>query len=93
VGLPDPDLGEQVVAVVVSRQQRAVGSAPGPIEGLSATDAQVRALAEALVGLCRDNLAAYKKPRRVFFVDELPRNALGKVQKHVLHDQLSREND
>jgi malonyl-CoA/methylmalonyl-CoA synthetase len=91
VGLPDPDLGEQVVAVVVSRQQRAVGSAPGPVEGLSAADAQVRALAEALVALCRDNLAAYKKPRRVFFVDELPRNALGKIQKHILRDTLTEE--
>jgi malonyl-CoA/methylmalonyl-CoA synthetase len=74
---------------VVSRQQRAVGSMPEPIEGLSATDAQVRALAESLVTLCRDTLAAYKKPRRVFFVDELPRNALGKVQKHILRDNLT----
>jgi malonyl-CoA/methylmalonyl-CoA synthetase len=88
VGLPDPDMGEQVVAVIVSRQQRAVGSTPGPIEGLSATNAQIRALAEALVALCRDHLAAYKKPRRIFFVDELPRNALGKIQKHALRDHL-----
>jgi malonyl-CoA/methylmalonyl-CoA synthetase len=33
-------------------------------------------------------LAAYKKPRRVVLVDALPRNALGKVQKHVLKEQL-----
>jgi malonyl-CoA/methylmalonyl-CoA synthetase len=43
---------------------------------------------DALVDLCRDQLASYKKPRQVFFVDALPRNALGKVQKHVLKDQL-----
>jgi malonyl-CoA/methylmalonyl-CoA synthetase len=33
---------------------------------------------------CREQLASYKKPRHVVFVEALPRNALGKVQKHVL---------
>lgn len=42
--------------------------------------------AEALIGFCRDMLASYKKPRRVLFVLELPRNALGKVQKHLLRE-------
>jgi malonyl-CoA/methylmalonyl-CoA synthetase len=27
-------------------------------------------------------------PKRVFFVDELPRNAMGKVQKNVLRDKF-----
>jgi malonyl-CoA/methylmalonyl-CoA synthetase len=44
--------------------------------------------AEELVAYCRDQLASYKKPRRIHFVDQLPRNALGKVQKHVLREQL-----
>jgi malonyl-CoA/methylmalonyl-CoA synthetase len=47
--------------------------------------------AEALVELCRDQLASYKKPRQLFFVASLPRNALGKVQKHVLREQLLAE--
>jgi malonyl-CoA/methylmalonyl-CoA synthetase len=37
-----------------------------------------------IVAFCRTQLASYKKPRQVFFVKELPRNALGKVQKHLL---------
>jgi len=35
----------------------------------------------------RAELAAYKLPKRVFFVDELPRNAMGKIQKNVLREQ------
>ncbi|MFL5346413.1 MAG: acyl-CoA synthetase [Hyalangium sp.] len=71
LGLPDPDFGEQVVAVVV------------PAAGQPAPDAQ------ALVDWCKDRLASFKKPRRVEFVEQLPRNALGKVQKHVLRERLS----
>ena len=31
-------------------------------------------------------LAKFKMPKRVFIVDELPRNAMGKVQKNILRD-------
>jgi non-ribosomal peptide synthetase component E (peptide arylation enzyme) len=34
------------------------------------------------------SLANYKKPRRVVFVDALPRNALGKVLKHEVRREL-----
>ncbi|AGC49016.1 long-chain-fatty-acid--CoA ligase [Myxococcus stipitatus DSM 14675] len=44
--------------------------------------------AQALVEWCRDRLASFKKPRRVVFMDSLPRNALGKVQKHLLRARL-----
>jgi malonyl-CoA/methylmalonyl-CoA synthetase len=33
---------------------------------------------------CRNALASFKVPRAFFFVENLPRNALGKVQKHLL---------
>ena len=33
---------------------------------------------------CRDNMASFKVPRRFVLLDNLPRNALGKVQKHLL---------
>lgn len=44
---------------------------------------------EAVVAFCRDQLASYKKPRSIVLVDALPRNAMGKVQKHVLAEQTA----
>jgi malonyl-CoA/methylmalonyl-CoA synthetase len=32
------------------------------------------------------NLAAFKKPKKLYFVRELPRNAMGKVQKNALKE-------
>jgi len=40
--------------------------------------------ADALVAFVAERLSAHKRPRTVVFVDALPRNALGKVQKHLL---------
>jgi fatty-acyl-CoA synthase len=42
-----------------------------------------------VVGLFAGRLARYKHPRRVVFLDSLPRNALGKVQKPVLRQLLA----
>jgi long-chain acyl-CoA synthetase len=44
---------------------------------------------EELNGLCLKNLARFKRPRRYFFVDRLPRNHYGKVLKSVLKDQTA----
>ncbi len=44
--------------------------------------------ADTLVAFCRDALASYKKPKYVYFVDALPRNAMGKVQKHLLRERM-----
>ena len=44
--------------------------------------------ADELIAFCRERLASYKKPRRVLFAPSLPRNALGKVQKHLLAAQI-----
>jgi malonyl-CoA/methylmalonyl-CoA synthetase len=40
--------------------------------------------AESLLAFAAERLAPFKRPRRVHFVDSLPRNALGKVLKHEL---------
>ena len=42
----------------------------------------------ALIAFCRERLAAYKAPRRVLLVEDLPRNALGKIQKARLRARL-----
>ncbi|WP_158278892.1 hypothetical protein [Leucothrix arctica] len=36
--------------------------------------------------LLNTDLAKYKQPKKIFFVDELTRNAMGKVQKKALRE-------
>lgn len=67
VGLPHPDWGEEVVAVIEGGDPSADG---------------------ALVHLAADELAPYKRPKRLVHVDALPRNALGKVVKAEVRDLL-----
>jgi malonyl-CoA/methylmalonyl-CoA synthetase len=43
---------------------------------------------EAIVARLKSTIASYKVPRRVHFVKELPRNAMGKVEKNRLREQL-----
>ncbi len=43
----------------------------------------------AMIAEARRQLAAYKAPKRIVFVDELPRNAMGKVQKNLLRDRFA----
>ena len=46
--------------------------------------------AEDLEKFCKnsDRLAPYKRPRAYYFVDALPRNASGKIQKFLLREQM-----
>ncbi len=43
---------------------------------------------EALVAWCREGLAAFKRPRLVVEVAELPKTATGKIRRNVLRDQV-----
>ncbi|MBL8770301.1 MAG: AMP-binding protein [Phenylobacterium sp.] len=66
VGVPHPDFGEGVVAVVMGQGDEA-----------------------EMIAAARSQLAAYKAPKRIVFVDELPRNAMGKVQKNLLRERYA----
>ncbi len=73
IGLPHPDFGEAVSAVVV-RQKNPAG----------------KALTESgIIAAIKDRLANFKVPKWVYLVDELPRNAMGKVQKNILRQEYS----
>jgi malonyl-CoA/methylmalonyl-CoA synthetase len=41
-----------------------------------------------VIAALKGKLANFKVPKRVYFVDELPRNAMGKVQKNVLRERF-----
>ena len=68
IGVPHPDFGEGVTAVVVP-------------------DGSAVLSEQAVVDALADRLARFKQPKRVYIVDELPRNTMGKVQKNVLREQ------
>jgi malonyl-CoA/methylmalonyl-CoA synthetase len=70
IGVPHPDFGEGIVAVVVAQ------------EGKPFSEDQIL---EAL----KSKLANFKRPKRVFLVAELPRNAMGKVRKELLRSRFA----
>ena len=41
-----------------------------------------------MVEFCKTNIAWYKCPKEIFFVDELPKNSVGKIQKNDLRQRL-----
>ncbi len=68
IGVPHPDFGEAVVAVVTPQP----GTPPEP---------------EGLIQALKGRIAGFKVPKRVIVAAELPRNAMGKVQKKLLREQ------
>jgi long-chain acyl-CoA synthetase len=70
IGVPDPEWGHQVLAVIQ------------PAAGVIA-DAS---LAAELLEYCGRQLASFKRPRRFEFVSDFPRTETGKVQRRVLRD-------
>jgi acyl-CoA synthetase (AMP-forming)/AMP-acid ligase II len=76
VGVPDHRMGEVGLAVVVPAAGGSIGGSAG--DG-----------GDGLITWARDRLANYKVPRRVEVVDELPRNASGKVLKRELRQHFA----
>ena len=48
---------------------------------------------EDLINFCKDRIASYKKPQSIDFIDEVPRNASGKVLKKVLREPYWKDQD
>jgi long-chain acyl-CoA synthetase len=70
VGAPCDEMGEKVVAV---------------IQPLDWTSDQA-ALSEELMAFARAHLSHVKSPRRIDFMQELPRHATGKLYKRLIRD-------
>ena len=67
IGVPHPDFGEAVVAVIV------------------AADKTLNE--ESVMEFLANKIAKFKQPKAVFFVEALPRNTMGKVQKVTLRNE------
>lgn len=71
IGVPHPDFGEAVAAVVVARKDAELDPA-------------------AMIAELKKNFANYKVPKQVHVVEDLPRNAMGKVQKALLRERYGK---
>jgi malonyl-CoA/methylmalonyl-CoA synthetase len=70
IGVPHPDFGEGVLAVVVLETGKNLNES-------------------LLKAILKEKIADYKQPKNIYFVDELPRNTMGKVLKNDLRNEHS----
>jgi fatty-acyl-CoA synthase len=84
--LRDPRVAE---AAVVRRRDPTWGEVP--VAFVARTDPALTA--DQLIAACRAELAGYKRPRAIRFIElaEFPRSASGKVQRHELERRLEKE--
>jgi len=72
IGCPHDDLGEAVVAILISNKAKDIISD------------------DSIEEILLNSIAKFKCPARYIWLDELPRNAMGKVQKKVLKEKYSK---
>ena len=86
-GQPRGGRGEQRVDVPVGVERLLLDAAgdPGYRQALLADR-------EAVLALFDNRIARFKHPKDVWFMEALPRNAMGKVQKYRLRELLSEKN-
>ena len=70
IGISDEDLGEKVVAIIVSEEGALLNK-------------------KEIIVEIKGQLAGFKAPKEVKLVEQLPRNAMGKVQKNILRDTFN----
>ena len=70
IGIPNTDWGQEVMAVVELK------------EGI----AESEKVKEEILSFCRENLAKFKCPRSLNFMDSLPRSEAGKIQRRKVRD-------
>jgi malonyl-CoA/methylmalonyl-CoA synthetase len=70
IGVPHPDFGEAVMAIVVAKPGTKLDS-------------------KAMIDVLKGQIANFKVPKRIEIVSDLPRNAMGKVQKNILRQQYT----
>jgi fatty-acyl-CoA synthase len=73
IGVPDPEMGESVKAIV----EPAAGVEPD------------EALREALLAFVRERVARYMVPRSIDFIDTMPRLPTGKLYKRLLKQRYA----
>ena len=72
IGCPHDDLGEAVVAILISKKDKDIISD------------------DSIEEILLNSIAKFKCPARYIWLDKLPRNAMGKVQKKVLKEKYSK---
>jgi acyl-CoA synthetase (AMP-forming)/AMP-acid ligase II len=74
IGVPDETWGEEPRAVVILKK------------GV----AKSKVMEDEIMEYCRQNLASFKRPRTVVFVDDLPRNPMGKLIKREIREKYGK---
>jgi len=72
-------------SAVIGLQDKDLGERVAAIVALRVRD--TTETSDSLIDYCKQHIASYKCPKLVLFVDRLPRNAMGKVQKNRLMEQ------